>query len=112
MQRSPIKIRNPKLEIRNKPRNSKLKIEIRNGPVWCLVFFGHLNLFRISDFEFRAFSRLSLLACLAAYLGVWVLRKFFIRATAGGTSSGGWRHSGMSSEFGASAAISLPMIRG
>jgi hypothetical protein len=30
-------------------------MEIRNELVWNFVFFDHLDLFRISDFEFRAF---------------------------------------------------------
>ena len=51
------KIRNPKLEIRNKPKysNSQSKSEIPNEP--CLEFcaFDHLDLFRDSDFEFRVF---------------------------------------------------------
>ena len=47
-----IKIRNPNLEIRNKPKHSNPKIEIRNELVWDFVVFGHLDLFRISSFEF------------------------------------------------------------
>src|SRR5262245_50052684 len=38
-----MKIRNPKLEIRNEL-------------VWNLVLFDHLDLFRISDFEFISFA--------------------------------------------------------
>jgi hypothetical protein len=49
-----VKIRNPKLEVRNKPQqsNQNPKIEIRNEFVWNFVLFDHLDLFRISDFEF------------------------------------------------------------
>src|SRR5258708_29886052 len=53
-------IRNPKHEIRNK-RNSQIrnpKIESGNELVWNFLLFYHLNLFRISDFEFRIFSHL------------------------------------------------------
>ena len=51
---------NPKSEARN-PKNrstqtSNPKIEIRNDLVWNLVLFDHLDLFRISDFEFRLLS--------------------------------------------------------
>ncbi len=48
-----IKIRIPKLEIRNKPKHSNPKIEIQNETVWRFPFFNHLDLFRISKFEFR-----------------------------------------------------------
>ncbi len=48
-----IEIRIPKLEISNKPKYSNLKIEIQNEIVWNFVFFDHLDLFRISGFEFR-----------------------------------------------------------
>jgi hypothetical protein len=33
-------------------------MENRNELVWNFVLFDHLDLFRISDFEFRAFSLL------------------------------------------------------
>ena len=33
-------------------------MEIRNELVWNIVFFNYLDLFRISDFEFRVFSLL------------------------------------------------------
>jgi hypothetical protein len=47
------KIRNPNIEIRNKPRDLNPNFEIRNGLVLELSdFFDHLKLFRISDFEF------------------------------------------------------------
>jgi hypothetical protein len=62
---STIKIRNPKLEIRNKLKIFKPNYEIRNDPVWNFVFFDHLELFRISDFEFRA----SVLSALLVLLG-------------------------------------------
>ncbi len=48
-----IKIRNPKLEISNKPKHSNLKIEILNEIVWNFKYFDHSDLFRISNFEFR-----------------------------------------------------------
>jgi hypothetical protein len=52
--RPPYQIRNPKLEIRNKSKNSNPNYQ--NGTriqfARDFVFFGHLNLFRISDFEF------------------------------------------------------------
>jgi hypothetical protein len=55
----PIKIRNPKHEIRNKPQSNKPKTEenpnrrIPLTDVWNFVFFGHLILFRASDFVLR-----------------------------------------------------------
>jgi hypothetical protein len=53
----PNKIRNPKLEIRNKQQSNKAKPEkIQNAnpkyPVSNIGLFDHLKLFRISDFEF------------------------------------------------------------
>ena len=47
------KIRNPNIEIRNKPEDINPNQEIPNGLVWNLLIFDHLKLFRISDFEFR-----------------------------------------------------------
>jgi len=52
-----VKIRNPKLEIRNKRETVKVriqKLEIGNELVWDFLQFEHLDLFRISEFEFRA----------------------------------------------------------
>jgi hypothetical protein len=51
-----IKIRNPKLEIRNKPKPAKPKFKIQNGRVWNFLLFYQLNLFRISDLGFDALS--------------------------------------------------------
>jgi len=48
-----MKIRIPKLEISNKPKHSNPKIDIQNEIIWNFMFFDHLDLFRISDFEFR-----------------------------------------------------------
>jgi len=48
-----VKILNPKHEILNKQKHSNPKIEIQNEFVWDFMFFDHLDLFRISDFEFR-----------------------------------------------------------
>jgi len=47
-------IRNPKLEIRNKPNHSNPKFKNRNQNqlVWNFVLFDYWDLFRISDFEF------------------------------------------------------------
>jgi len=50
------KFRNPKHEILNKPKHSNLKVKIRNEIVWNFMDFDHLDLFRISDFEFRTFN--------------------------------------------------------
>jgi hypothetical protein len=58
-----IKIRNPNIEIRNKPGPNKFKIRKSKTvnsilPVWNIVivlFFIILNLFRISDFVLRVF---------------------------------------------------------
>jgi len=51
-----MKIRNPKHEILIKPKHSNLKFEIRNEIVWNFMVFDHLDMFRISDFEFRTFN--------------------------------------------------------
>ncbi len=48
-----IEIRIPKLEIQNKPKHSNLKIEIQNEIICNFMFIYHLDLFRISYFEFR-----------------------------------------------------------
>ena len=63
--------KNPKLEYRNTKQTKKLKFELRipksetgakripkslNEFVSHFVFFDHLNLFRVSDFEFRVWS--------------------------------------------------------
>jgi len=56
-----IKIRIPKLEIRNKPEHSNPKIEIQNEFVWDFMFFYHLDFFRISDFEFVYLFKLAVL---------------------------------------------------
>jgi len=50
--RTQVKILNPKHEILNKPKHSNLKLGIHNEIVWNFMFFDHLDLFRISDFEF------------------------------------------------------------
>ena len=50
------KIRNSNIEIRNKPKDLNPNYEIRNGLVWNFLIFAHLELFRISDFEFRICS--------------------------------------------------------
>jgi len=47
-----VKILNPKHEILNEQKHSNPKIEIQNEFVWDFMFFDHLDLFRISDFEF------------------------------------------------------------
>jgi hypothetical protein len=47
------KIRNPNIEIRNKPKDLNPNYEIRNRLVWNFLILDHLKLFRISDFEFR-----------------------------------------------------------
>jgi hypothetical protein len=52
LSRSRIKIRNPNIEIRNKGKALNPNYEIRNGLVWNFVLLGHLDLFRISSFEF------------------------------------------------------------
>jgi len=46
-------ILNPNIEIQNKLKDLNSNYEIRNGFVWNFPIFGHLKLFRISDFEFR-----------------------------------------------------------
>jgi hypothetical protein len=53
-----LKIRNPKLEIRNKPKDSNPNYEFQNPKRAFLgfIFFEHWKLFRISDFEFRIFQ--------------------------------------------------------
>jgi len=48
---------NPKSEVPNPKQtenvhNQKANIEIRNEIVWHFAFFDHLDLFRISEFEF------------------------------------------------------------
>jgi hypothetical protein len=49
---------NPKSEARNpkQTETSNPKIEIRNELVWKFVLFDHLDLFRVSDFEFGTYS--------------------------------------------------------
>ena len=47
------KIRNSNIEIRNKPKGLNPNYEIRNRLVRNFAYFGHLKLFRISDFELR-----------------------------------------------------------
>jgi hypothetical protein len=64
--RKSLKIRNPNIEIRNKqPKPEKSKTLTPNEPVWTIVFFDHLNLFRISDFELRICSSFYYLRALA-----------------------------------------------
>ena len=46
------KIRNPNIEIRNKRKELNSNHEIRNRLVLNFEFFNHLDLFRISSFEF------------------------------------------------------------
>jgi hypothetical protein len=62
---SRIKIRIPKLEIRNKPKHSNPKIEIRNEIIWNFMHFDHLDLFRISDFRFLLLFVLGVLCVFA-----------------------------------------------
>jgi len=53
------KIRNPNIEIRNKLTDKQIsnrenpKPRIRRKLVWNFIYFGHLKLFRISDFVLR-----------------------------------------------------------
>ena len=47
------KIRNPNIEIRNKPKDLNPNYKMRNRLVWSFLFFDQLKLFRISDFELR-----------------------------------------------------------
>ena len=66
-------IRNPNIEIRNKPgpttlqNRENLKPRIRFGLVWNFFIFGYLKLFRISCFEFfdHGVPSTSLRTCLA-----------------------------------------------
>jgi len=55
----------PKFEIRNKPKDSNPKIEIQNEIIWDFLFFDHLDLFRISGFEFVIYSILGALCVFA-----------------------------------------------
>ncbi len=61
-----MKIRIPKLEIRNKPKHSNPIIEIRNGIIWNFMLFDHLDLFRTSDFGFLLLFVLGVLCVFAA----------------------------------------------
>jgi len=55
--RQDVSNQNPKSEARNPKQNETLKsetekIETGSELVWNFMFFDHLDLFRISDFEF------------------------------------------------------------
>ena len=60
-----VKIRNSKSEIRNNIKIQMFKIQNKNIPglFFCFgyLYFGHLNLFRISIFVFRIYSPGSLI---------------------------------------------------
>jgi len=68
-----IKIRNPKLEISNKPKGSNLNIEIQNEIIWNFMFFDHLDLFRISSFEFVILFILGVLCVFARVIFLLIL---------------------------------------
>jgi hypothetical protein len=56
------KIRNPNIEIRNKlkemnPKPTKSQNTNSKHRTWKFPIFEHLDLFRISDFAFRIYSR-------------------------------------------------------
>src|SRR5262245_36729966 len=79
----------------------------------CLSNVSHQECWSTGVLEFGPLFHYSTTPLLHhSYPGVCALRKPFIRATAGGTRSDGWRHSGMISAFGANEAISFPITRG
>ncbi len=61
-----MKIRIPKLEIRNKPKHSNPIIKIRNGISWNFMLVDHLDLFRFSDFVLLLLFVLGVLCAFAA----------------------------------------------
>ncbi len=69
--RSRMKIRIPKLEIRNKPKHSNPIIKIRNGIIWNFMLFDHLHLFRFSDFVLRVFCSPFLASFAPSRLAPW-----------------------------------------